>query len=406
MLQFNRSASAFIIPVVSHGERWVTNLVRTAIVGTGFSAALHARALQGLGHRPVAVVGASIAQAEAFAAQWSVERFSDDLALALAGDIQCVHICTPPALHAGMLRQAIQAGKHVVCEKPLCLDPAEARDLLQLAREKQVIHALNFNARFYDACLRARQMIIPSTPGMSGFGPVHLVHGVYLQEFHALPAEAGWRYQPELAGPMRAVTEIGSHWIDLARFWTGLEIVAVSASFGCFTPDRLLAGGLLTAAQDQPATKPAGAQAVRVDSEDAAVIALRFSNGAIGSLLLSEVSHGRYNNLHIEVTGAQQSIWWNSETPDRLHQACKASGILVQANPFAGGFPDTFRVFIAQVYQDMARGRPDEHPAYATFQDGAINAAVCAALYASAQAGGRWVKVANVVGDHEADNHG
>lgn len=362
--------------------------MRTAIVGNGFSAALHARALQALGHRLVAVVGSSGARAEAFAHQWGVERSGRQLALALEDDIQCVHICTPPALHAGILRAVLQAGKHVVCEKPLCLDPGEARDLLRLAQEKRLVHAVSFNVRFFEACLQARQVI--SAPG---FGPVHLVHGAYLREFHALPAEAGWRYQPGLAGPMRTVSEIGSHWIDLARFWTGLEIAAVSASFGCFAPERWLASGILRAAQDQPVVKLEGAQPVRVDSEDAAAINLRFSNGAIGSLLLSEVSHGRYNYLQLEVTGAQQSIWWNSEAPGQLYQAHKAAGVLAQANPFAGGFPDTFRACFDPIYRDIERGQASENPAYATFQDGAINVAVCAALYASAQAGGAWVKV-------------
>lgn len=356
--------------------------MRAAIIGCGFMGSVHAQALKESGHTLACVVDASLPKAEQFAQQWHAQNFGDQLSTALKDDIQCVHICTPPVLHYAMVRDALDAGKHVICEKPLCLSPDEARALLLLAREKNRVNAVNFNVRFYDACQQARELI--STPD---FGKIYLIHGSYLQEFHALPAEISWRYQPELAGPMRATTEIGSHWIDLVRYWTGLEIAEVSANYGRFNPDRFASNGMMLAQEKEDSRK------ITIDSEDATAISIRFSNGAIGNLLLSEVSHGRMNRLSIEVTGARQSVWWNSEDPWQLCRSQKFAGITTQTRAFSGGFPDTFKNFFKAVYQEVEAGHPTQNPTYPTFYDGYANAAVCAAIFASASSNSAWVKV-------------
>lgn len=281
--------------------------MRTAIVGCGFIGNIHAQAIKELGHTLALVIDSSEDKAQAFYRCWNAERFGASFPMALEEDIQCLHICTPPMLHYSMVRDALNAGKHVVCEKPLCLNSEEARELVDIAREKNLVNAVNFNVRFYEACQQARNFI--STPD---FGKICLIHGSYLQEFHALPDEYSWRYKPEFAGRMRATTEIGSHWIDLVRFWTGLEIAEVSANYGKFTPDRFLENGIMFLEPKE------NSKDLLVETEDAAVISIRFSNGAIGNLLLSEVSHGRNNRLSIEVTGTKQSIWWNSEDPYQL----------------------------------------------------------------------------------------
>ncbi len=268
--------------------------MRTAIVGCGFIGNVHAQAVRELGHTLALVVDSSEQKARDFAGHWKVDHYGVDFSRALDDEIQCIHICTPPALHYSMAKDALLAGKHVICEKPLCLNPEEGKELLKIAQENHLVNAVNFNVRFHDACRPARDYI--SSPD---FGKICLIHGSYLQEFHALPGEYSWRYKPEFAGQMRATTEIGSHWIDLARYWTGLEIAEVSADFGKFAPDRFIEDGLMIA---EPIGK---SKHLRVESEDAASISIRFSNGAIGNLLLSEVSHGRNNLLSIEVTGTE-----------------------------------------------------------------------------------------------------
>ena len=356
--------------------------MRAAIIGCGFIGNVHAQAIRELGHTIAVVIDTSVQKAKDFARHWNAENFGDFYSMALAEDIQCIHICTPPMLHYTQVRDALNAGKHVICEKPFCLNSDEGKELVRSAQERNLVNAVNFNVRFHEACQQARNFI--SSPD---FGIICLVHGAYLQEFHALPDEYSWRYKPEFAGSMRATTEIGSHWIDLVRFWTGLEIAEVSADYGKFTPDRFVKNGTMYSEQKENSKK------LNVATEDAAVISIRFSNGAIGNLLLSEVSHGRNNRLTIEVSGTKQSIWWNSEDPYQLCTSQKYAGVRVQTNAFGGGFPDTFKAFFKEVYQDIELARPSQNPTYPTFQDGYVNSLDCSAIHESANHNSTWVKV-------------
>ncbi|MEE4194024.1 MAG: Gfo/Idh/MocA family oxidoreductase [Anaerolineae bacterium] len=354
--------------------------MRTAIIGTGFVAELHAQVLQGLGHSIIAVVNPTLEKAEAFGNIWGAKHAFDDLNKALDIGLDTVHICTPPISHVEIVKACIAAETHLFCEKPLTVDAGDAAELFRITEEKHLIHALNFNNRFYAVCEQARQAI-----ATEDFGSPYLIHGNYLQEFHALPDFYSWRYKPEVAGPMRAVTEIGSHWIDLARYWSGLEIEAVSAVFGCFQPDRKLVDGIMH--------PPADDANLHIASEDAAAVFLRFSNGAMGNMMLSEVSHGRGNQLKLEVSSGAKSIWWNSEYPYQLHHAKKFAGVTTQTFPFGHGFMGTFTDCMTAFYEDVEEGKVNPQPRYATFKDGAVNAAICDAIYLSATHASQWTPV-------------
>ncbi len=357
--------------------------MRIAILGCGHIAATHAAALAGLGQELALCVDRDEDTARQFAARWGFAAFDTRPEAVLDAALDCVHLCTPPTLHYEMARAILQAGKHLICEKPLCFDPAEARALYRQAQEKGLLAAVNFNVRFNAACQAARALVAGPD-----FGPPHLICGSYKQEFHTLPGPYGWRYLPALAGPMRAVTEIGSHWIDLARFWTGREIEAVAANFGRFDPRRVLQDGRMLPDEGQPGEK------LLVESEDAAAITLRFAGGALGSLLLSEVSHGRKNELRLEVSSRGASVWWNSEDPYRLHQS-QGGPVQTEVNAFAGGFPDSFAALFAAVYRALEAGdyQDLQKAPFPSFYDGWQNAAVCAAIQESAQKDGAWVAV-------------
>lgn len=356
--------------------------MKIAIVGAGFIAGVHAQELLNLGHEVVVAIGTNINRTEKFTNQWGIKKASIDYNDALLSDIDVVHICTPPILHYKLVKEALNKGKHVICEKPLTLNPEEAKELMNLANSKSLVNGVNFNVRFHDACLKMKDTIQSEE-----FGNVNLIHGSYLQEFHILPADYSWRYKEELAGPMRATSEIGSHFIDLARFLTGLEIVEVSANYGKFNPTRYLKEGNMYEKEEE------GSKEIVVDSDDCAVVSLRFSNGAIGNMLLSEVSHGRNNKLSIEVSSKNKSIWWDTENPYSVSEATKFSGINTQTNAFGGGFPSTFKNFFAEVYKDINSDKASENPDYPTFKDGYINAAVCDAIYESANKNSKWVEV-------------
>ena len=131
-----------------------------AIVGTGFAAEMHAKNLTSLGHRIAVVVDRlDIRAARAFAEKWGAESCSGDLADAFAPGIDFVHICTVPTSHYEEVKAALLAGKNVVCEKPLCLDPREAAELSKLAAERGLINAVCFNIRFYDACEKMKERL-------------------------------------------------------------------------------------------------------------------------------------------------------------------------------------------------------------------------------------------------------
>lgn len=356
--------------------------MRIAIIGTGFIAAIHVQALQGMGDEVVVAVNHTLAKAEAFAQKWGIPKFGTDYSLALVPEIDVVHICTPPSSHYQLIKAALLADKHVVCEKPMCIDPAEARELVELASAQQKVGAVLFNVRFHEACHRAKSVI--ASPD---FGAIRLIHGSYLQEFHLLPDAYSWRYQPESGGPMRATTEIGSHWIDLVRYWTGLEIMAVSAQFANFNPERHLSG------QNMYADKQEDSKPIEVTSEDVATISFRCNNGAVGNVLLSEVSHGRSNRLHIEVSGSKQSLWWTNEQPYQLHRAEQFKGVTTVTYAFGGGFKESFQACFEEIYQDIENGKVSGLPSYATFYDGYVNAAVCMAIYESATNNASWINI-------------
>lgn len=354
--------------------------MRIAIIGCGFIAETHAAALLNQRQTLALCVATSMEKAGTFARRWGFEAHSDRFEDALADGIDCVHICTPPTLHFAMAKAAMLAGKHVICEKPLCLEAAEAKELWELAKDTGRLAAVNYNVRYYEACREARVQVQSRT-----FGKPLLIHGSYMQQFSLLPCDYMWRYIPERGGKMRCVTEIGSHWFDLLRYVTGLSIVEVSADFGKFFPRRYLKDGIMYE------TPTEGGTPLEIDTEDAASVMLRFSNGARGVLLLSQISHGRSNRVAFEISSARRSLWWNSEDPLKLHTAQRDTGIQTKVNAFAGGFPDTYTAFFHQIYTALESGAlPEDIP---SFYDGYQNAAICEAVYRSATQDSKWVAV-------------
>lgn len=355
--------------------------MNVSIVGNGLIAIEHVKAIRELGHTVVMVVGHREKSVKQFAQAWNIPKYSINPIDALGDEIQCVHICTPPAYHFSMAKEAMEKRKHVVCEKPICLDVAQAQELTKLAKKTGVINAINFNVRFHDACQALQETVTHPE-----FGTIFMIHGSYEQEFHALPTAYSWRYNMDVSGPMRATSEIGSHWIDLARFLTGTEITAVSATYGKFRPIRELSEGIM-----YPVSDSTDAQTVTVETEDVVSATLRFANGALGNLLLSEITMGKSNCLKIQIVSDRKTVAWNSQCPYDIESATQFSGITTKTNPFGGGFTSTFKSFFTRVYQDIAQGT--RSGTYPTFYDGYVNAAVCQAIYDSANHDSAWIKV-------------
>lgn len=352
-----------------------------ALIGSGFIASEHIKSLKELGQNVQVVVDINEDIAKSFANTWAIPKYYTNPRDAIASDIDCVHICTPPVFHFDVAKAAMLAGKHVVCEKPICIDINEAKELVKVAKDTGVVNAIDFNVRFHDSCQALKDKV-----SEKDFGKILMIYGCYMQEFHSLPVEYTWRYNTEFSGKTRATSEIGSHWIDLARFLSGLEITSVSATYGAFIPERALKDGVMYPVEDMPNEKK-----VTVSTDDSVCAVLRFSNGALGNILLSEISFGRCNSLKIEVLSDKKSVWWDSESPYDINSATKFSGVTKSTNAFRCGFPTTFKNFFAKVYKDIENGT--KRCDYPTFNDGYINASVCKAIYDSANNNSVWTEV-------------
>lgn len=351
------------------------------IIGCGLTANLHAHAIQSLGYNVKWVIATNQASAKVFSEKWGVNNHAQILSDNILSQLDCIHICTPPAFHYELVKQCLLKGIHVVCEKPLSLSKKEAKELMHLANKNQLINAVNFNNRFYEACEKAR-LIIQN----NDFGKPLLIHGSYQQEFHALPEPYSWRYQSKSAGSLRATSEIGSHLLDLIHYWTDLNVIEVSANLTSFKPVRYLNKGVMLAEDPQD-----DSEKVYVFSDDAAIISIKFENGAIGNIVLSEISHGRSNSLKLEIVGEKQSVWWDSEKSNCLNTAKKGEGITQSINAFSPNYSNTISELIQLVYSDISS--KDSPKAYPTFRDGYLNACLCDAIYESSKNNGAWVSL-------------
>lgn len=346
----------------------------SAIVGCGGIGAVHASALRAVG-RPIGwCVDRTLERAAAFASEHGIPHATGEFEDVLADSrVDTVHLATPPAEHAAQARAALEAGKHVLCEKPLTTDPVEAAALRDLARATGCRLGINFDVRYRAAAVKARRLIAAGE-----LGAVRLMSGSYKQEYHILPVPLAWRYDPAVAGPMRAVTEIGSHWIDLASHLTGARVTRVSAHFHRLFPERIVRDGTQYAPSDPAVAKRrAGDRLFEVASEDAATLVLFFDNGAVATCVLNEVAHGRGNEIAMDVTGERASLWFNTEE-DRLYLGRKGRPVEVTADPFAPDFGGILTRLVRDFYAET------ETPTYPTAEDGVYNIAVCEAAFRSA----------------------
>jgi predicted dehydrogenase len=383
-------------PVRALGE------VGAAVVGAGFIGTVHVDALRRLGVQVHGVLSSNPERGREKARDLGLPTPYRDLDDLLSdGRVDVVHIASPNHLHHAQVRSALAAGKHVVCEKPLAMTTAESGDLLARARASGLVHAVNFNIRFYPLCQHVRGMVRAGE-----LGEVRLVSGHYLQDWLLLDTDWNWRLDPELGGAVRAVADIGSHWMDLTTYLTGLPITEVMADLATFIKVRRQPTGPVE-------TFGAGRDGAGVDreirTEDCATILLRHANGARGAMTVSQVSPGRKNQLHFEIDGALGAAAWDSDNPDHLwighrdqpNQLLQRDGALMNSLGAAAaglpgghveGFADTFKALYRAVYADVLTGGPAAEPAYPTFADGHDEMLVCEAVARSA-AHDRWTAV-------------
>ena len=383
------------------------NNLAVAVVGTGFIGPVHVEALRRLGIRVKGILGSSEQKSLASAAALGLEAGYSSYADLLAdNDVSVVHLTSPNRFHFEQVQQAFKAGKHVVCEKPLGMNTQETRALVKAAAKyPNLIAAVNYNVRFYPINLQARAMIRAGE-----IGDVFHVKGSYVQDWLLYPTDFNWRVMAEDGGELRAIGDIGTHWLDLISFISGLEVEAVNADLYTVHPlrQRPVSGSVETFTGKKSKKKPETTP-VKITTEDYASVLLRFKGGARGVMTVSQVTAGRKNALEWEIAGSKRALAWHGERPNELWigERNQANRTLIrdpsllepQAAAFASypgghneGFPDTFKQLYRAIYADIRAGKPSSQPLYATFQDGHKELALCEAILMSSKTG-TWVKV-------------
>jgi predicted dehydrogenase len=376
----------------------------SAVVGTGFIAPVHVEALRRLG-RPIAgILGSSPEKGRNAAAALGLSRaYSSYQELLDDPAVHIVHLATPNRLHFSQCKQALAAGKHVVCEKPLAMTAAETAELVDLARRSGRVAAVCHNVRFYPLCLEARQRIAAGQ-----LGEIYHVTGSYVQDWLLFDTDFNWRVLAEEGGALRAVADIGTHWLDLVTSITGLEIAEVCADLRTLLPTRLRPKGSVETFQGKLQTQRE-IEPVAITTEDYGSILLRFRGGASGCLTVSQVTAGRKNCLRYEIAGSRAAIAWNSERPNELWLGYrdKANEVLVrdpallsaEARRFADypgghneGFPDTFKQLFRAIYGYIAAGNFGAPRPFPAFEDGHREVVLCEAILRS-QRERRWESI-------------
>jgi len=364
-------------------------LIRTAVAGLGFIGPAHVEALRRIpGIEVVAISDISEEVAEQKAEELGIKHFYDDFdELINHPGIECVHICTPNNLHFPMTKKALLKGLHVVCEKPLSMTVDEAKELVKIAEDTNLVNAIHFNIRYYPLVRHMRYARISGE-----LGEVYSVTGSYLQDWLFYETDYNWRLEADKSGESKAIADIGSHLMDLLEYITGLKIVKVMADFKTIHPTRkkplkpveTFSGKLL---------KPEDYADVPVNTEDYASVLLRFNNGNKGVVTVSQVNAGRKNRLSLEIAGSEESFSWSSENPNELwigrrdeaNQVLLRDPSLVNKESsamisFPGGhnegFPDTSKQIFTEIYKEIKNGKTD-HPPYPVFKDGLRELIIC-----------------------------
>ncbi len=304
--------------------------------------------------------------------------------------IDFVSVTTPNHTHYDIAKAAVQAGYNVVCDKPMTFDLAQAEDLADVVERSNVVFAVTHNYTGYPLVRQARQMILAGE-----LGEINAVRSFYIQGWLRTRLElseqkqASWRTDPQRSGAAGCFGDIATHAFNLARYMTGLLPESVSAHLKTFEPGRAL--------------------------DDYGTAVIRFENGALGTVTASQISHGRENDLFIEIDGTKGSIQWRQEEPNvmvlrqngqphKLYTRDPNAPFMNEAGRGAcrlpSGHPEAFFEAFANVYRsaydDMiarASGAPFErmNTIYPNVFDGVEGMYFIQQCVASSQANGSWL---------------
>jgi predicted dehydrogenase len=366
------------------GSGYYAPRLRAAIVGTGGISRIHGWRLQDLGSTVVGVCGRNIAKARSIANEFrSLEKgdsppaaFDDLVAMLDATEPDVLHVCSPHGLHAAHALEAVNRGINVIIEKPMATAAADARALIAAAEHAAVNVAVCLTKRSYPMVAELRERVLAGE-----LGQINAVSGGFLS-WDSNHDEWGWGFDPAIAGTSYATADLGVHWLDLAEYVTGRQIIEVDARFSTLRPIRYRDG-----------------RPVRVDAEDYVRVFIELTGGVVGSATFSGVTAGEPNGCSINVDGTEGGFGWKVDRPNEIvHRLADGSVATITRNPdtlapaaarlsfspagHAEGFGDAFR----NLFRDFYCAIDGADVSYPTLADGYRMVALVEAIQASARA--------------------
>ncbi len=373
----------------------MANTLTAALIGTGFMGMAHTEALRRLGIRIHGILGSSPEKSRQAATTFGIEKAYTSYDEVLSDRaVQVVHITTPNRFHFEQASQALQAGKHVLCEKPLAMTAEESSTLVDIATKSDTVAGVNYNIRYYPLNIEARSRVQTGE-----IGDIYSIYGNYVQDWLLYPTDYNWRVLADEGGLLRAVADIGTHWLDLVQTITGLEVESVCANLKTVHPIRQRPKGEVETfsgkTQDIEAT-----ESIDIQTDDSGAILLRFKGGAHGSLWVSQVTAGRKNCLRYEIAGAKRALAWNSEQPNDLwvghrnepnESLIRDPGLVSDAAratiTYPGGhnegYDDSFKQCFKAFYNYITNGDYSAPATFPTFTDGHNEIVLCEAILKS-----------------------
>ena len=378
--------------------------LKTAVVGTGFMGRVHLEALRRVEFVDVvAVAGRELEPAKKLGAGYGIDRAVSDYRELIADpEIDAIHICTPNASHYQMSKDALLAGKHVLCEKPLSTSVDEAKELVSIAAERKLRNCVCHNLRYYPMVQQMRRMREDGD-----LGKVLVVQGTYSQDWLLYETDWNWRIDEKAGGPLRVMADIGSHWFDMAEHVTGLKVQSMCADLQTFHPTRKKPKGRVETFASQAGV--GNVDDVAVTTDDFGAVVFRMEQEARGAMTASQMSAGCKNGFRMEVYGTMASVAWNQERPDELwigHRdqpnqiVIKDPSLMIErARSYADlpgghseGYDDTFKQVFRRFYRSIAE--PGSAAEYPRLTDG-LRQMILMDAELESHRGRRWVDIAS-----------
>ena len=381
---------------------------KAAVVGTGFIGPVHIEGLRRAGVHVQGVLGTSLEKSQNTAQVFGLNRAYRDLDELLEDpQVDVVHITSPNRFHFEQAMRCLDANKHVLCEKPLAMSSNESGTLVRRAEQATVLAGVNYNVRFYPLCIEAAERV-----KRGDIGDVFHITGSYVQDWLHQSTDFNWRVLAEEGGPLRALADIGTHWLDLIQFICTLGIHSVCADLQTVYPVRQRPAGDTETFSSKVNRQVQPRIDVSIDTEDYGSVMLTFQNGARGVMHVSQVTAGHKNCIRWEMAGSKQSLAWNSQRPDELwignrdtpNQTLLRDPGLLSDNArlhaqYPGGhnegFSDTFKQLFRSFYsaiENRDSGKETGLAAYPTFADGHREIVLCEAILKSARER-RWIEL-------------